>query len=162
MCIGGGGWVALRFGLDGVEWVEIGFEVGAELELDFGVASGGVHVFLGFSFVLEELPSATKLSLTGYLRIGGEVDVLDLVCVSIEMRLELQYLNKQLTGGESRDIMHGRATVEVEIDVLLFSGTVEVECERSFGGNPADPTFTDWVTPDQWQTYCDAFAPAGA
>jgi hypothetical protein len=161
MCIGGGGWVTLGLGLDGFEWLEIGFEAGAELALDFGVASGSVHIFLGITFMLEEIPQGTKITLTGYLRVGGEVDVLGLISASIELRLELQYLNKPLGGGNSLDIMHGRATLVVEVDVLVFSGSVEIECEKSFGGDPADPTFADWVTADEWQTYCDAFAPAG-
>ena len=50
----------------------------------------------------------------------------------------------------------------IEVDVFLFSGSVEVEFEKSFGGAPADPTFEDQLqTQALWDDYCDAFAPVG-
>jgi hypothetical protein len=156
MALGGGGWVQLAVGVDGVESFDIGIEVGAQLALDVGVASGGVEAFFGCYFGYEK---GVGTAFGAYFRVRGEVEVLDLVGVSIEMRLELQYLHKEATG---QDILTGRATLVVEIDVPLVSPTVEITCEKSFGGDPADPTFAEYMTADVWANeYCAAFAAVG-
>jgi hypothetical protein len=49
----------------------------------------------------------------------------------------------------------------VEVDVLLFSGSVEIEYEKKFGGSE-DPTFGQSLDAGQWAAYTSAFAPIGA
>ena len=66
-------------------------------------------------------------SLTGYFRLRGEVDVLGLISASIELYLALTY---EFDTGK----MTGRATITVEVKVLVFSGSVEISAERQFAG----------------------------
>jgi hypothetical protein len=100
---------------------------------------------------------ASDGSLTGYLRIRGEVEVLDLISASIEMYMGLTY-----EFGSGKVI--GTATITVEVEVLLFSASVQISCERKFAGSNGDPTFAQVMGPyaddGPWVAYCQAFAEA--
>ena len=158
---GGGGFFGITLDPAGVQLLEASFEFGASLSVDFGVASGGVYVMAGIYFRLEVAPGGNKASLTGYLRMGGEVEVLGIISVSIELNLSLTY---EFSSGKCT----GRATLTIEIDILFFSASVEIECERKFAGSNGDPTFAQLMEPyadprthqtvDPWREYCEAFA----
>jgi hypothetical protein len=141
----------------GVQILEASFEFGACVALDFGVASGSVSVMAGIYFRME----ADDASLTGYLNVKGRVSVLGLITASLELALELTY---EFASGKCV----GRATMIIEVEVLFFSASVEVTCEKRFAGSNGDPSFAqimapypDPVTGDEtepWEQYCDAFA----
>ncbi|MFY9917581.1 MAG: hypothetical protein WAL26_04190, partial [Mycobacterium sp.] len=150
--LGGGGFFGLRLSPKKLVLLEAAVEFGATLALDFGVASGSVSCMAGVYLRLE----ADDGSLTGYLRIRGEVDVLGLISACIEMYMSLTY-----EFGSGKVI--GRATITVEVEVLLFSASVSISAERKFAGSKGDPTFADalgpYAEPDcPWITYCQAFA----
>ncbi|MEA2211132.1 MAG: hypothetical protein QOF83_1080 [Solirubrobacteraceae bacterium] len=153
MFLGGGGFFGLRLSPKGVVLLEASLEFGACLALDFGVASGSVSCMAGVYLRLE----ASDGSLTGYLRIRGEVEVLDLISASIEMYMGLTY-----EFGSGKVI--GTATITVEVEVLLFSASVQISCERKFAGSNGDPTFAQVMGPyaddGPWVAYCQAFAEA--
>ena len=152
--LGGGGFFGLQLNPKGVTLLEASLEFGAVLALDFGVASGSVSCMAGVYLRLE----ADDGSLTGFLRIRGEVDVLGLISASIEMYMGLTY-----EFGSGKVI--GRATIIVEVEVLLFSGSVKVSAERRFAGSKGDPTLEQALGPyshdGPWVEYCQAFAPGG-
>ncbi len=111
------------------------------------------------------------------MRLGGELDILGLISVSLEFYLQLQHTT-------SPNELWGQATLMVHVEVLMFSETVECTVERRFAGPDdsgpsslaaltglaaplpvgapgasASPTFEDLVpTPADWDTYCNAFA----
>jgi hypothetical protein len=151
MFLGGGGFFGLRLNPKGLVLLEASLEFGACLALDFVVASGSVSCMAGVYLRLE----ASKGSLTGYVRIRGEVDVLGLISAAIEMYMGLTY---EFGSGK----VVGRATITVEVEVLLFSASVDISCERKFAGSSGDPTFADAMGPyaddGPWVTYCQAFA----
>jgi hypothetical protein len=165
MMIGGGGFVGIRLSPKGLVVLEMSLEAGASLSINLGVASGSVSVMIGVYLRLE----AEAGSLTGYFRIRGEVDVLGLITASITLELALTY---EFETGK----MVGRASVTVEVEVLFFSGSVEISCERRLAGSNGDPTFAqvlgiapDGTVPDPgapdggvpaWSQYVAAFAPA--
>lgn len=155
--IGGGGWFLIRLSPDGLDVLELGLEAGATLSVDLGVASGSISAMIGVYMRLE----GDSGSLTAYFRLRGEVDVLGIISAAIELYLELTYIFD--TGK-----LHGRASLTIEIDVFIFSGSVTIECERTFAGSKGDPTFAQLmaVEPDgssePWSEYCSAFAAAGA
>jgi hypothetical protein len=60
------------------------------------------------------------VSLTGYLRMGGCVEILGLVSISIELCVALSYRS-------DRNALVGRATVVIEIDLTLWSDSVELD-----------------------------------
>jgi hypothetical protein len=151
--LGGGGWAALRLSPDGLDILEIGLEAGATLSVDLGVASGSISAMVGVYMRLEGAGG----SLTAYFRLRGEVDVLGLISASIELYLSLEYHFKS---GK----LVGRASITVEVDVFVFSGTVRIECERRFAGSNGDPTLEEVLaveadgTSAPWSEYCAAFA----
>lgn len=156
LCVGGGGWVALRASAMGLVELEMGLEAAASLSIDLGVASGSVSVAVGVYLRLE----GTAGSLTAYVRIRGEVNVLGLVSACITLELSLTY---EFSTGE----LVGRATLIVDVEVLFFSASVEITCERRLAGSRADPTMADLMPPDttgpgQWADYCSAFTTKGA
>jgi hypothetical protein len=161
-CIGGGGFFGITINPKGVHILEASFEVGAQLALDFGVASGCVYVFAGVYFKME----GDDCSLTGYFRIGGEVDVLGIISVSIELYLSLTY---EFATGK----LVGRATLTISVEVLFFEISVEISCEKKFAGSNGDPTFAQMMAPydapslanpgqtvkvEPWKEYVSAFA----
>ncbi|MDO9362035.1 MAG: hypothetical protein Q7T60_03845 [Sphingopyxis sp.] len=126
---GGGGFFGVTLDPSGVQILEASFEFGAAFSIDFGVASGGVHVMAGIYYRME----GDDASLTGYFRLGGHVDVLGLITASIELYLELRY---EFSSGKCV----GKAQLTIEISVFIFSGSVTITCERKFAGSNGDPT----------------------
>jgi hypothetical protein len=117
MMFGGGGYMELALDRDGLKRFEASLEFGAFVAVDFVVASGEVHALGGVRFVLERDGAVT---ITGYLRIGGCVEVLGLIAVSIELALSLAYHSE-------RNALVGRATLVIEIDLTLWSDSVELD-----------------------------------
>jgi hypothetical protein len=162
---GGGGFFGITLDPHGVQILEASFEFGAAIEIDFGVASGGVSVMAGIYFRMEQ----DAASLTGYFRLGGHVDVLGIITASLELYLELRY---EFETGKCV----GKAELTIEISVFIFSGSVTITCERKFAGSNGDPSFRQLMghqsalsladelaqigagTDYPWREYCEAFA----
>jgi hypothetical protein len=117
MMFGGTGYIELELNCHGIQRFEAALEFGAFVALDFGVAAGEVHALGGVRFVLE---SSGTVTITGYLRIGGSLEILGLVSVSIELCLSLTYQSQ-------RKALVGRATLVIEIDLTLWSTSVELD-----------------------------------
>jgi hypothetical protein len=147
MAFGGGGYFLIAVDPAGVQELEAGFEFGASLAMNFGVASGEVHVLGAFIYAMKD----GNASLDGYLRIGGNVQALGIVSVCIELALALHY---EFSSGKCV----GRATLTIEVEITFFSVSVEITCERKFAGSNGDPTFEQIMPPPAWHTYCEAFA----
>ncbi len=162
---GGGGFFGVTLDPHGVQILEAAFEFGASISIDFGVASGGVHVMAGIYFRMEKY----ACSLTGYFRLGGHVSVLGLISASLELYLALAY---EFESGKCA----GKAQLTIEVEVFMFSTSVTISCERKFAGANGDPSFRDLMgvnaalalseelatiddhTVYPWREYCEAFA----
>lgn len=151
---GGGGFVAVVVDTGGVREIEMSIEFGARIEINLGVASGGVYVKAGFYFVLEKLTNEDRVRFEGFVELGGHLSILGLIKASLTFHLALGYQK-----GSPESYLFGQASLVVEVEVLFFSASVEVKVERRFAGSNADPLFIDFV-PSQniWREYCDAFA----
>src|SRR5262249_7253499 len=77
----GGGFVHVVLDAKGVKMVEGAIEFGANFSLDVGVASGSVHALAGIYFQLK----GSSSDLTGFIDIGGEVSVLGIVSISLDL-----------------------------------------------------------------------------
>lgn len=152
---GGGGFFGITLDPDGVEIMEASFEFGASIAMNFGVASGGITVMGGIYFKMQ----GDEVTLTGYIRMGGEVEALGLISISIELYMSLTY--ESSTGK-----CIGRATITIEIEIAFFSIPLEISVERKLAGSNGDPTFAELMGPgddldpgeDPWAEYCKAFA----
>ena len=136
LMFGGSGYAELELTNAGIRRIEAALEFGAMMAVDFLIAHGEVHVLGGVRFTLQ---ANGTVSITGYLRMGGSVDVLGLISVSIELTIELSY------DGNTNALV-GRATLVIELDLTLWSDSVELDTGTwtLAGGSPhrdAAPTF---------------------
>jgi hypothetical protein len=137
-----------------MESLEIGFEFGGKFALDVGVASGGVEAMAGIYLKIESTPKGDDVTLTGFLKIDGHVSVLGIVSIEIEIYLAFQYMHK----APDTNIVTGTATATLKVSVLFFSISVSFTVEKSFGGNPDDPSFVQAISTSDWADYVNAFA----
>jgi hypothetical protein len=129
--------------------VEGALEFGGQFSIDLGVASGGVHVMAGIYFKLD----STSTTVTGFVDIGGEVSVLGIISISIDLNLSLTY---QETNGKK--MIQGRATLTISVHIIFFSISVSVSVEKSFGNTAGDPKVAQVIAPADWAAYAAAFA----
>jgi hypothetical protein len=148
-CLGGGGFVHVLLTADGIQMVEGALEFGGEFSLDLGVASGGVHIMAGIYFQL----AGTSTTLTGFVDIGGEVSVLAIISVSIDLNLSLSWISTP-----QGNKIQGRATLSISVSVMFFSISVSVSVERSFGSGSGDPKVSQLIDAEDWHAYALAFA----
>jgi len=168
LIFGGGGYFLLEVGSDGLHMLEAALEFGGSLALDIVVASGHVTVVAGIFLRLEQVPldeaepdgEQTKaVTLAGYVRISGRLSILGLISISVELELRLEY-------NFESGVLAGEASLKVKVEVLFFSKTVEVRVRKEFGGSAStfaltvngSPEFSELISQDDWNTYCDAFA----
>ncbi|MFI8520271.1 hypothetical protein ACIGEZ_20950 [Streptomyces sp. NPDC085481] len=168
---GGGGYLELGIsagGSDGgLQRFVGGIEFGASVAMNFGVASGEVHVFGGVVFVKQ----GGSIEITGYLRIGGSVSVLGLIRVSVELTISLTY-------DPGTNVLHGSAKLVITVDLTFWSTSVTLECHKSFKGpslgfaeqrslsaeaerlraSSVETALGPQGESFPWQTYCQAFA----
>jgi hypothetical protein len=143
---GGGGFFAIAVGGDGVEVLEASIEFGGNIAIDLGVASGGVSLMAG---IYLKITLSDSCELTGYVRANGELSVLGIVSISMELYLGLTYA-KPKAWGEVR--------VTVTVKVLLFSGSVSVHMRREFAGSSKILPFGTLMPHPRWKKYAAAFA----
>lgn len=146
---GGGGFLAIE--LSGADILQLEFQIdfGAATALDLGVASAAVSVTANIHVIRDERQAA----LSGFFRAVGQVDVLGVVGVSVEIYMGLTYRSAP------KPSVVGEAKVTIRVHVLFFAQAVTFDVARSFSGGH-DPTFdVAFPTADPWQQYCSAFAP---
>jgi hypothetical protein len=92
--------------------------------------------------------------LTGFVDIGGEVSVLGIISISIDLNLSLSWIHNP----PQPDMIQGRATLTISVHIIFFSVHVGVSVERSFSVGSGDPRVHELVTANQWADYAQAFA----
>ena len=148
----GGGFFGIVLRPDGIQMIEAALEFGGNISIDIGVASGGVYVMAGIYFKYDDTASKSEVTLTGYFRCGGGLEVLGIISISVEFYLGLSYET-------SNNKVWGQATLTVKVEVLFFSKSVNLTVEKTFKGSGNDPTFGDLVsTHKDWIDYAEAFA----
>jgi hypothetical protein len=153
---GGTGYLVFEIEGDRIRKLEASLDFGASVAISVGVAKAEVHALGGVRFVVSD----GMVKATGFLRIGGSVDVLGLVSVSVELRVELAY---------DGQVLSGRATAVIEIDVTFWSGSIHLDSgEYVFAGAaavgppPAAAIETHKPSLDDWKKYRSKFQHAGA
>ncbi len=167
--IAGGGFLGIEVTPGGIKSIEGAIEFGAMVALNFGVASGSISLMAGFYFKYEVNGGTT---LTGYVRLVGEVDVLGIISASLTMYLGLTY-------NTASKVLSGDASVSIRISLFCFHKTVTVHAHKEFAGssssdgyvnglwasNSPPPLYSDHertqftksVTSQQFKNYCSAF-----
>lgn len=163
--LGGGGYFIMSVTPSGIEHIEASISVGAQLAIDFlGLAQGSISIMAGMTFIYDS--DKNEVSLTAFLRLHGELDVLGLISISIDLRIDMTYdfVHKKLTA---------RAVLHVAVHVVFFSTSVDLPFERKFAGTNGDPTLRQLMGAGQdpitllypnggfsqsWDDYCLAYA----
>jgi hypothetical protein len=154
--LGGGGFFGLDLNLDGIKLLEGSIEFGASVALNLGIAKGEAHIFAGIYYKME-----SKVNLSGYIRMGGNLEILGLINVSVEFLMQLSY-----KPSENPPCMEGEASMTVCVEILFFSKTVTLTVRRRINFSemgfadrpPRRILFKDLMTQDEWNQYCEAFA----
>lgn len=147
---GGGGFVHVILDASGIQMVEGAIEFGGNFAFDVGVASGGVHAMAGVYFQLK----GTSATLTGFIDIGGEVSVLGIISISLDLNLSLSWLHAP----PKPDMIDGKATMTVSVHVLFFSASVSISVEKQFKAGAGDPQVWQLMNAGDWSDYATAFA----
>jgi hypothetical protein len=130
LCFSGRGFFRATLQSDGTRELEGALEFGGSLSFNVVVASGGLYVMAGVYFRITN--STTELS--GYLRAGGNLDVLGLIHASVEFLLMVRYVAE---GGQQW--LYGTCTITVSIDLLFFSADVHITMEKKIAGSSDPP-----------------------
>jgi hypothetical protein len=156
---GGGGYVSLEIAGDTVSKLELSLEFGAMVALNFVIAKAEVHALGGVRFVSDATAGSV---LEAYIRIGGSVQLLGLVTISVELRVTLRY------SSSPRPKLAGEASLVIELDLTLFSQTVTVSsgAYELIGGDGPFPLVDSAPAPEAleaaqreaWDNYWRAFA----
>ncbi len=123
LCFGGGGYLLVGVGLHSLQSLTASFDFEGQLALDLGVASGGVTVMAGITF---SYVAGSGSTLTGFVRITGEVEVLGILSISLELQLSLSY--------HLPNTATGTATMTVSVSLCFFSVSVPITVQKSFSG----------------------------
>lgn len=156
---GGGGYFRLTAKSDGTFDVEAAFEMGAAASINLVVAEATAQVMIGIVFA----KSGDKVSLGGYLRIFGSLEILGIATISVDFQLSLTYAAPNAIA---------RASLTISVRVLGFSKSVTIAIQRSFNmssfaimefttGAPVleHKSFREAIPlAECWIPYCDAFA----
>lgn len=154
---GGGGYLRFEIVQGGDQTLEASLDFGSTVAIGVGIATAEAHALGGVRF----LQQGNKVTVAGFIRIGGSVEVLGLVSVSVDLRVELFYAGGALSG---------HATVAVEIDVTFWSGSITLDSGTPVLAGAEAPTTTKPSAkasapppklPD-WKRYRDAFAPVSS
>ncbi len=167
MCFGGGGYVLVSVGLKSLKSLTASLDFEGHLGLDLGVASGGVTAMAGITFTYTPGSGST---LTGFVRITGEVEVLGILSVTLELQLTLGY-------SSATNVATGTATMTISVSLCFFSISVPITVQKTFNGpgsssphlrmHSATPSAFDPNTQTNfgaqmdaaaWSDYCSAFA----
>ena len=160
--LGGGGFFAIAVDSRGIQSIELAIEAGANVCFDLaGLASGNAHVMVGIFFHYD---AATATAITGYLRAGAELTVLQLVSLHVEFYAGLTYI-------ENQHVIFASVSVMVEVAVSVLHTSVTLSLERKFDvPRPSGPTpklaaaiagrvgVSDVMGPEDWVQYSQAFA----
>lgn len=148
---GGGGYVAVALEGSKLTELDISMEFGGMISADFTIVKAEVHALGGVRSALV----GDDVQLAGFIRLGGSISLFGLASVSIEMRIELMY-------DGTRNQLAGRATLVIEIDLTLYSDSVELDSGLWVlaGGSspPPPPDLGSPVAQQGWSTYQGAYA----
>jgi len=123
---GGGGFLQLRLGLDGVERLEGALEFGIVAGVSIGPFTGWGYCVAGIYFRIE----ASASQVCGFVHAHGHMDIWGIVSMDVDLKVAICYM----TGGT----VQGIAEFEVDIDILFFSAQYRYRTTYQFAGHNSD------------------------
>ncbi len=126
---GGGGFLALGLGFNGVQTVQASFQFEGNFSLDFYIASGSISLAAGIYYAYGDPTSPMPgTTLTGFVKLKGSLQIL-IFTASIELDLTLTY-----TSNGTSSSVTGTATLKISVGVCFFSITIPITVTKTFAG----------------------------
>ena len=154
--LGGCGYFTVSLTPAGLQHLEASIGVAAQIAINLlDVAQGSVTIMATITFTLD----SGDVSLTATLRLHGELDVLSLITVSVDLSVSMTY-------DAGQNMIVAQAEIKVEVSVAFFSKSVDIPFRKEFHACNNDPTLRELMPPDPatglpsqyWQEYCTAYA----
>jgi hypothetical protein len=126
---GGGGFLRMLLGLDGVELLEGAFEFGLVADISIGIASGSGFIVAGIYFSI----SKDETIVCGFVHAHGHLDVIGLISLDLDVLVQVCY---NATNGNAE----GEARIVVHIEYMFFSVDIELHAQYQFAGSKSGET----------------------
>ncbi len=170
---GGGGFLQLQLGLDGVQVLEGALEFGVCAAISIGPVGGYGYVMAGIYFHV----GGDQAIVCGFLHAHGHMDIFGIISLDIDLYVTLCYMSNP-------NRVHGFADFSVSVHILFFSADFHMHAEYDFIGSAgassnqsnqsaelhhedpwmlADEQFLPsaderWFTDREWKEYQQVFA----
>ncbi|MBB5346191.1 hypothetical protein HDF10_004201 [Edaphobacter lichenicola] len=121
---GGGGFLGLQLGLDGVELLEGALEFGLVGAMSVGPISGRGFIVAGIYFSIAKNDS----KVCGFVHAHGYMDIFGFITLTLDVYVSVCYESK---GGS----VYGEANVSIHIKIAFFSKAFNFTTRQKFAGN---------------------------
>ncbi len=158
---GGGGFLQLQLGLDGVQVLEGALEFGLVAGISIGPLSGSGYVVAGIYMRIAKTDSVVA----GFVHAHGHMDIFGIVSMDVDLMVTVRYQEGNVSGS---------AVFTVSVHILFFSADFTMEASYGFQGSGADEdrsalkrgdsrelaqvTDEPWMSDEAWTEYYEAFA----
>ena len=155
---GGGGFLQLLLGLDGVQLLQGAFEFGVCADISIGPLQGNGFVVAGIYFRI----TGNSAEVCGFVHAHGHMDIFGIISMDVDLYVAVCF--------QSPNTVQGIATFAVSVSIAFFSETFSMQAQYTFAGSPtstADSRLTDrsprtaeafLVSPeDEGETMIDAY-----
>jgi len=127
---GGGGFLQLQLGLDGVQLLQGAFEFGVCADISIGPIAGSGFVVAGIYFSV----SADSSEVCGFVHAHGHMDIFGIITLDIDLYVSICYQNGSVTG---------LATFSVSVSIAFFSETFTMQAQYTFAGSDSPNNSND-------------------
>jgi hypothetical protein len=121
---GGGGFLQLQLGLDGVQLLQGALEFGVVAAISIGPLQGEGFVVAGIYFRI----SGSSSMVCGFVHAHGHMDIFGIVSLDVDLYVATCY-------DSSTGTVRGTATFTVQVSVLFFSESYTLSAEYTFAGS---------------------------
>ena len=119
---GGGGFLQLQIGLDGVKLLQGAFEFGLVSSITIGPLVGYGFIVAGIYFRI----GGDKSIVCGFVHAHGHMDIFGIISLDVDLYVDICY-----EGGK----VQGHAEFSVHVSILFFSATYHMTAQYAFGGS---------------------------
>lgn len=119
---GGGGFLQLQLGLDGVQLLQGALEFGLVSSISIGPLHGEGFIVGGIYFRIAK----NDAKVCGFVHAHGHMDIFGLISLDVDLYVGVCYDNGVVTG---------TATFSVHVSILFFSEDFSLQASYTFGGS---------------------------
>jgi hypothetical protein len=119
---GGGGFLQLQLGLDGVQLLQGALEFGLVSSITIGPLKGSGFIVGGIYFRI----GGGSAKVCGFVHAHGHMDIFGIISLDVDLYVGVCYLNGVVTG---------TATFSVHVSILFFSEDFSLQASYTFGGS---------------------------